>query len=210
MKENDDNKWSDYTADYLYQIIQVYRDHANEFFIQPNGVEYLPEGIVFKDNLHGNAKELYTVAYNLKPESVLECGCGGCYHLKNLSIILPATYINGFDITLYQLNFGKWFSQLLKEIEDRLFVMDFTKRTTTQQYEFVFTQAVIMHLSSDNGIKAMQNMKKMSSKYIFMIENPNHHGGIENWTKMVNEVFGDCDITRPSQYISHAILITKR
>jgi hypothetical protein len=53
-------------------------------------------------------------------------------------------------------------------------------------------------------------MKKMSSKYIFMIENMDHHGGKTDWLNMVWGVFDDCDIKYPSKYIDNAILITKR
>jgi hypothetical protein len=205
MKNSDDNLWADYTLDYLHQIIEVYRD-GGDFFISPDGLEYTENGIIFKDRIHGNSQEIYSLVYKLKPISILECGCGGCYHLKNISKILPDADIHGFDITESQINFGKWFARLPKSIEGNLSVMDFTKKTIPRQFEFVYTQAVIMHLSTANAYKAMLNMKAMSGKYVFMIENPNHHGGMDLWTEMVYGVFTHCSV----EHVGSGLLITKQ
>ena len=210
MKTHDDNDWSVYTKDYMYQIIQVLRDSENAFFITPTNVDYYDEGLVFKDKLHANFKELYQSAYKLGVQSILEVGCGGCYHLQNLRFLLPETEIHGTDISLQQIDFGRWFSTLPKDIDDNLFVMNVAKRIPERKYEFVFTQAVVMHQSTDNAMKMMENMKKISSRYIFMMENPNHHGGKDEWRGMVSAVFTDCDISYESRFGTDCVLITKK
>lgn len=209
MKEKDDSKWENYTEEYLHQIIQVYRDKENDFFITPGGVEYVGDDIEFKDKLHSNFQKLYKIAYRLKPKSILECGCGGCYHLKNLNALLPDAEIHGFDITQKQVSFGRWFSQLPKKIDENLFVMNLVTSVTPRQYEFVYTHAVIMHMGTANALSAMNNMKKMSSKYIFMMENPGHHGGVEAWHGMIKDVFGDCDIEWPASEFDPALIIKR-
>jgi SAM-dependent methyltransferase len=199
MKEKDDNDWTTYTEEYMKDIILTYRDCNNSFFVKDGW-----------EKLHPNFKAIYSVAKELNPASILECGCGGGYHLKNLFELLFNCSIWGFDVTEKQVDFGKWFSQLPPEVENNLFVMDLTGIVIENQFEFVFTNAVIMHLSTENARKALLNMKKLSSKYIFMVENPNHHGGKESWRAMLAEIFADCKIEYPSLYVEDAVLITKQ
>ena len=164
---------------------------------------------MLKDDLHPNAKELYNTVYKLHPESVMEVGCGGCYHLKNIHLLVPEIRLYGIDITMSQIDFGRWFSDLPQEVGDNLIMMDATENVPEDRYEFVFTQAVVMHQSTDNAIKIMKNMKDMSTKYIFMIENPGHHGGEDVWRSMVSGVFTDCEISYESRFNVNSILITK-
>jgi SAM-dependent methyltransferase len=198
MKEKDDNDWTTYTEEYMKDIILTYRDGNNSFFARDGW-----------DKLHPNFKAIYSTVLLFQPKTILECGCGGAYHLKNIAEMLPNSEIYGFDVTEKQVDFGRWFSQLPERVERNLFVMDLTGTVIDKQFEFVFTQAVIMHMSTDNAIKALRNMKKLSSKYIFMVENPDHHGGSVQWMKMLKEVFYAYRITFPTEYINHAILITK-
>jgi trans-aconitate methyltransferase len=209
MKEKDDNNWQEYTIEYLYQIIETYRDKNNDFFITKFEDQYDEGGlewIEFADKLHPNFMELYETAFFRKPKSILEIGCGGCYHLKNLKYILPDAEIHGCDVSPSQISFGKWFSKLPKEIEDNLFIMDFTKDKPERQYEFVFTQAVVMHQGYENAMAMMSNMRDTSSKYVMMIENPSHH---EDWDKMLSEVFEGWIMFRPNCYIEHAWLFRR-
>ena len=211
MKEKDDNDWTSYIYDYMHQIIQVYRDKQNEFFFTRGDVEFpiADEGLGFKVNLHSNMKEVYNTAYYLNPQSILEVGCGGCYHLKGLNIILPNSEIHGCDISQVQIDFGKWFSQLPPEIEENIFLHNVAQKELPRQYDLVFTNAVVMHQSNVNAICMMMNMKKASKKYILLIENPDHHGGEFLWRTMVKTVFIDCDISYKGHFIENAVLITK-
>jgi hypothetical protein len=73
------------------------------------------------------------------------------------------------------------------EFEKNLKVIDLTKELEyiDKTYEFVFTQAVVMHLSYDRAKKFLFNMKKLSNKYIFLIENQNNHNfaALKNFDK---------------------------
>ena len=203
MKKEDEHDWNTYSKDfYLFQLKHYYQDH----FISSDGLYYSENGIEFKNNIHPNCKELYSIVYKLQPKSILECGCGACVDLKNLGIILPESDIYGIDISKDQLDIKNWYTLLPEKIDKNVCVMDITKETPNRKFDFVFCNAVIMHLSTDNAIKALNNMKNISNKYVFLVENPNSH---LEWEKMVKEVFNDWEMSHSERFISHGILLSK-
>ena len=185
MKEKDDNIWSDYTKEYMRQIIENYRDGKGLFLDDIGMMDKYVIGI-------------YDVIEELNPKSILECGCGGCYNIKNLRTILPEAEVHGFDVSEEQLSFGMWFCDIGW---DGLSIMDITKDYPDRTYELVFTNAVIMHLSTDNAIKALKNMKRMTSKYILLQENPEHHGGVDEWMRMIKGVYPNWTIKTNEEII---------
>lgn len=205
MKQHDEYEWNNYTQEYSAQLAEIKRDDNQDFFI----TNFTDENgqIIFKDNLHNNWKEIYSSAYNLKPTSMLEVGCGGCYHLKNMRTILPNCEIHGVDLLQSQLDYGKTFSSLPEDISNNLNVMDLTKEKPNRQYEFVFSQAVVMHLSTENAKLFLENMKQTSSKYVFMIEGIKNH---EGWYDLVKSVFTDWDFSQPNRFVDYSILLTKK
>lgn len=210
MKQHDEYIWQNYTKEYSAQLQDVKNINRHDFFISAIQTDAFNKEIIsFGDNLHPNWCEIYAAAYRLKPKSILEIGCGGCYHLHNLDLLLPDAEIHGVDLLQSQLDFGKQFSELPEEIANNLRVMDFTKERPDRQYEFVFTQAVVMHLSTDNAVKFMNNMKAVSSKYLFLMEGVANH---ENWYDFVKSIFTEDEWTfeRPNKYIDNGILLTKK
>jgi len=206
MKKNDDFDWDKYTEDgYLRQQQEYLRTKENDLFITENGIYYSENGIEFRDNLHPNCKELYHYVNKLQPQSILECGCGACFTLKNLEVITSNTELYGIDISKKQLEVSNLFTQLSGNLLKNVSVMDITKDIPDRKFDFVFTNAVIMHLSTDNAIKALNNIKKISNKYVFLVENINSHDG---WYDMVKEVFYDWDMSRTSRFIQYGILLT--
>jgi len=204
MKDKDDfTDWSKYLKEYMqHSIIETYR---NGFQIFVKNVGYEP-GIKFYDNMSGSLKQVYTLVYRLTPMSVLECGCGGCYNIRNLRVLFPHIEVHGFDISKEQLSFGVWLCNIGRE---GLSVMDITKDQPNRKYDFVFTQAVIMHLSTDNAMKALNNVKTMSNKYIYLSENPDHHGGMDEWMGMVKTVFHEWKMTICNEFGGEFILLEK-
>jgi SAM-dependent methyltransferase len=208
MKLVDDWDWSKYTeSDYIPQYTEVTQDHLFDLFISEDGIYYSDGEIKFKDKLHANHMEIYTAIYNLKPKSILECGTGGCYHLKNIWRILPEAEIYGCDISQAQLDFGKKISDLPRHIEDNLFLLDISRDVATRTFEFVFTQAVIMHLSTVRAMNALFNIRDMSEKYVMLMENGTCH---EKWELMIEMVFVGWEMSHPSKYVKEAILLTKK
>lgn len=208
MKEKDDNDWNNYTIEYLYQIIESYKKKENDFFFNQDDIDYWRGELDFKNNIHPNAKAIYDIAYLLKPSSILEVGCGGCYHLKALSQLLEDSDIYGCDISPQQISFGMWFSELPQRVLDNLFIMNFAKHKPDRQYEMIFTNAVVMHQSTDNALKMMENMRDASSKYVLMIENPNHHN---KWYDMMKLVFHKgWSFYTHDRYTHHSYLWTRK
>lgn len=208
QKLNDEYVWNNYHSEYVAQLAEIKRDDNQDFFI----TEFEKNedgGLTFHDNLHPNWMELYETAYRLKPKSILECGCGSSMHLKNIYTISVSHFeaeIHGIDLLKEQLEFGKKFSSLPQAIAENLSVMNMAENKPDRQYEFVYTQAVVMHQSTANAIKMLKNMKETSSKYVFMIEGVKNH---ENWYDMVKNVFDGWTFSQPNKYVDYSILLTK-
>ncbi len=213
-KPNDEYNWTNYTLEYSTQLKHIKEQDKQDFFITEFSIDpkYLNIRFSEKDNLHQNWKELYHTAYQVRPKSVFECGCGGGYHLQNLHLILQKdTIIGGCDLLQTQLSYAEGFStKLPQEVFDRLQVLDLAQEIEVEkQYEFVFSHAVVMHLSTSRAYTFLQNMKKLSSKYVFLVEGVKNH---ENWYDMVKEVFPEAEwnFELTSRYIDYGILLTKR
>lgn len=206
MKKNDEYNWPDYTKEYEQQLEDVKIKDGNDFFVTKFDADN--DGIVFYDNLHPNWMEIYYQAWKLKPKSIFECGVGACYHIKNLHTILPDSEISGIDLLQSQLDLGKKFSDLPDDIFNKLFALDFTSGISIEdQYEFVYTQAVIMHLSTENARRFLKNMDKICSKNILLIEGVNNH---ENWPELVADTLPNYTIERTNKYINYGLLLTKK
>jgi trans-aconitate methyltransferase len=203
-KTEDEYNWAVYTAEYSAQLNEIKRDDNNDFFIST--FEQDGDGLSFGGNLHNNWKEIYEMAYRLKPKTILETGCGGCYHIKNLSVLLPESEISGCDLLRTQLEFGRTFSELPDRI--KTWQHNMTSGPPAGQYEFVFSQAVVMHLSTENARLMLSNMKAASTKYVMMVEGVKNHA---NWYDLVKEVFGpDWEFSQPNKYVTNSILLTKK
>ena len=204
MKVEDEYVWQNYTAEYTAQLKEIERDDDNVFFI----TNYTAENNVidFHDNLHPNWKEIYQTVYELKPKTILEMGCGGCYHIKNVHTLLPEAKITGVDLLRTQLDFGRAFSKLPESIET--YQLNCVQNKTQDQHEFVFSQAVVMHLSTENAVKMLANMRDSSPKYVMMVDGVKKQAG---WYDMVKSVFGpEWEFTQPNKFIDNSILLIKK
>lgn len=210
---NDDFNWSTYTDEHYYpQQLEIIRTNHCDLFISPSGLTYNGNEIQFNDNLHPNTKELYHIVHKLQPKSILECGCGAGISLKNLEIIAPDAEIYGVDISEKQLNMSKWFTKVSDKLNQHMSVMDITKQMPDRKFDFIFTNAVIMHLMPDRANSALNNMKNASNKYVYLSENkaPVRNTLIDT----VNGIFSDWEITYCNNYIDNnnpfvGILLTK-
>lgn len=210
MKENDEYNWPDYHREYVGQLNELRKKDGLDFFITHFTAN---ETIIFHDNLHPNWKELYSTIYELKPKSVFEVGCGGCYHIKNIVTILPLLEgnIGGMDLLGDQLRFGISFADLPISIARHLLIGNFTDsedvKKIAQGYELVYSHAVVMHMGTENAVRTLQNMAKVSYKYILLIEGLVNH---ENWFDLVKETLPDWEFCVIGNYIDNSILLTKK
>ena len=210
---NDEFAWSTYTDDHYYpQQLEVIRDKLHDHFISPSGLTYTNGEIEFNDNLHPTSKELFYIIHKLQPKSILECGCGAGFTLKNLEIIIPDAEIYGVDISEKQIEMSKWFTKISDKIYNHMSVMDITKQMPDRKFDFIFTNAVIMHLIQFRVIDALNNMKNASNKYIYLSENkaPNRNTFIST----VKDIFNDWEMSYSDKFIKEdnpfvGILLTK-
>lgn len=208
MKTTDDYNWNDYTKEYSHQMLsevsRIWDVLIKKFEINNNVIN-------FYDNLHDNWKEIYHQVVLNNVKSVFECGCGLGHHIRNISTIKSEIEISGCDIAQSQIDFGKSFINF-DEKKYNIAITDFSKKNAfmqfNRQYEFVFTQAVTMHLSYDKAKVFVENMIKLSSKYVLLVESNAH-----DYEALVAEVLKTNNIiakvTKTNKYIQHGILIEK-
>jgi hypothetical protein len=208
QKLNDEYNWENYTKEYSGQLKQIEKDDNQTFFI--TDYEEKEGEIVFKDPLHPNWKEIYAAAYDLKPESIFECGFGGCYHLKNLHKILPDTKISGCDLLQTQMDFGVEFSDVPDSIKENMKIMDFTQNSLKYdvgKHEFVYSQAVVMHLNTERAKRFLKNMGKISSKYIVLSEGYKNH---KDFFGMIRECLPEFELTALHKHLPNCLELEKK
>jgi hypothetical protein len=210
-KQTDDFTWDNYSSQfYEREMVSILQGNYRLDMLVTNSF-FDGSTVNYSDNLHSNWKELYNQIGTLEVSSVFECGTGCAHHLINIYNLFPEIVINGCDYSQSQLDLGyKYFSLDDYSFAKRLRVLDMTSKKATEGVatsEFVFTQAVTMHLSWDRAKDCLFNMGKLSSKYIYLIENINAH----NYPELLREALPDFEtIPANTKYIEGAILLKKK
>ena len=209
-KLHDDFIWDSYSEDYYErEMVDVLQSRDGLDMIIENSEVKNCEAI-FKDNLHPNWCELYHQVVKLGVSSVFECGTGCGHHLINIKKLCPSIEINGCDYSKKQIDLGyKHFNLREYDFSDRLFVKDFTEDLDTgdiQPHEFVFTQAVTMHLAYEKAKKFIRNMGSVSSKYVFLIENITAH----DYPSLFEEVLPEFERIHDSKYLDTGFLLKRK
>jgi hypothetical protein len=209
MKTHDDFIWENYSLRYGSEIQTEFLHKGIDMIVSEVELDDKNE-LIFTDNLHPNWKELYHLIHKLKVKSIFECGCGCAHHLINSQKINPNLLVNGCDYSDSQIKLGVSYFGLEKyEFSKRLKVRDMTNIPDIEslgKHEFVYTQAVAMHLSDERVRKFLHNMSLLSSKYIFMIENVSAH----DWNSLIKEFFPEFERVIDNKYIDYGILLKKR
>lgn len=190
-KENDDFEWAEYTEKYYKPQVNQMKNEGIEFIIKNSYIEN--DQIIWKDNIHFLAKQLYGIIAELKPETVYECGCAGGHHLYNIKKLLPDTMVSGCDLLQSQIDVMSKEMSISQGIIDNIEVLDFSLPLpdNTKKYDFVFTNAVAMHLNTIKGEQFLKNISLISKKYIYFIENKS----MQNFSKIFSDYFSDYEIT---------------
>ena len=210
VKGGDDFVWGSYT-DLFYRNELLGGVHENrpiiEDFAEKDGE------LIFLDQhpgIHENHREIYHQVHRLKPMSAFECGCGAAQHLINIKKTSPDVVLGGCDYSQSQIDLGfEHFDLDNYEFSKNLLVRDLTNNQGIEElgkYEFVYTQAVTMHLSYERAKKFLLNMKKISTKYIFLIENFTMH----DYDSLINECLPEYErVVGKNKYISAILLVRK-
>lgn len=191
FKKHDDYNWDTYTqTDYKKQLetfLLTGDANGNGKDMIVNNFSIVDGELNLKDNLHPNWKELYHQVTKLNVKKIFECGCGCAHHLINIYRINPEIDINGCDYSQSQINLGKEkFNLNQYPFSNKLYVKDLAIIQNIKDEDisdFVFTQAVTMHLEHNKAKNMLINMGKLSSKYIFLMENWSKH----NYENLLSE-----------------------
>ncbi|MFH0892352.1 MAG: class I SAM-dependent methyltransferase [Candidatus Falkowbacteria bacterium] len=116
---------------------------------------------------------LYETILQLKPDSVLEMGCGSGLHLKNISVIAPDIRLSGFDRSPEQIAF---LHELFPDLRANIFVGDATTDSSFPSADIAYTMAVIMHIhKGDTHLTALANLFNSANKQVVMVERWKNH-----------------------------------
>jgi len=183
-KEIDDFVWVEYTERYYLNEMDETEADGNHYLIKDS---YVGEDgkIIFKDKIHPNCALFCRDAERLKIKSAYECGCSCGYHLYNIQKLFPKVSVAGCDLLSTQVYTAAHRLKIPSFITDNIKIMDFSiedaHKKVGKKYEYVFTNAVIMHLAHDKAVRFIRNMAEISSKYIRLSENcPNIEDMIED------------------------------
>ena len=126
--------------------------------------------LIVKDKkLIPNAKLLYETCLKLNPKSIFEVGFGYCNHLVSIKKLLPNTSINGCDISQAMYDAAKKRQgDLLSNFN--LKIEDFLLLNTDERFDMVYSQAVVMHMSTERAKESIKKMCKISNKYVMIID----------------------------------------
>lgn len=144
---------------------------------------------------------------------MLECGCGGCYHLYNIHRLMPEVDVRGCDLLASQVETAAGEKLgVPAEIRQRVVVTDFSEAGAPavigRKFELVFSHAVIMHLKHEKAVQFLKNMMSVAERWVLLVENPalNDFGAI----------FADAGIDRTftreaaNRYVPFGVLWTLR
>jgi SAM-dependent methyltransferase len=176
MFKRDEYDWHKYTETYKDQVFGI---AAPSFTIDlSDGKFRFVDGKIQLDTallpLQESARILYEISHALRPNSILEVGCGAGGNLYNIKKILPDVKINGFDLLGSQIEL---FQKLYPEFKGRsnIFTHDITLSPPNIKADMVYTCTVIMHIHGHNRhLKALMNMFHAANEHVVLVE---------DWTK---------------------------
>lgn len=182
-KKNDDFNWETYFIEYGQQI-EAEKNHKH--IIEKD--QYHFDGTTLRNTqrlgVHPNWRLLYETILQLNPKTVLECGCGFGDSVANIKVLKPDIHIVGKDIGEGQLYKAKKRHPEIDTYQHQ--DMTATLPDDHEVYDLVYTQAVLMHMNTNENWKdAMLNVFKYSTKYVLMMENWTKHDFLDDAKEIV-------------------------
>ena len=167
IKLQDDYEWQNvYPASHLQQTQQI--EQKDELFELPIDVKIV-NGKIFIPNttkdIHINQKIILEKIIEVLPQSVFEVGFGYGNNLIGIHRLLPEVELNGCDISWKQHYMALQRYGECKKFQ--LIVGDFLELDIPDNsFDFVFSQAVLMHMSTERAMLALEKMVRISKKYV--------------------------------------------
>ena len=170
IKFKDDFDWDLYTIHYKAELEQMKSENLsiikfNDYaFINNKLICNIKNGLI----LHTNHHVLYETLFILNPKNVIEFGCGGGDHLRNINTLNNQIVLNAFDRSTNQIELLK---QRHPNLNANIKIQDITKKfEMNNKYDISYSQAVIMHIK-DGHIQALENMFNIANNQVILMEN---------------------------------------
>lgn len=187
---NDMFNWSLYNIHYRGEMKE--NNKINTVELKKGDYAY-KKGNLIKENkkikpLNENWRLIYETVLDLKPDSVLELGCGNGMHINNIQTLAPEIKLFGLDRDKEQINYLR---QIYPQLKAGIRETDATKPFPAgflPKVDLSFTQAVIMHLYTNNShLGALANLFNISNKYVVLMERWKNHNIMEDILNLKKE-----------------------
>jgi ubiquinone/menaquinone biosynthesis C-methylase UbiE len=166
IKLQDDYEWQNvYPASHFQQTQQLEQSILFELppdVIIVDGKIVIPNG---DKDMHINPRIIFEKIIEVSPQSVFEVGFGYGNNLVGIHRLLPQIELNGCDISWKQHYMALQRYGECKKFQ--LIVGDFLELDIPDNsFDFVYSQAVIMHMSTERAMIALEKMVRISKKYV--------------------------------------------
>jgi SAM-dependent methyltransferase len=184
--KKDTFNWSLYNLHYrgeLKQSLKEFTQTLNEgdYIFSDKKLKQINDKI---KPLHMNHLQMYETILQLNPLSIFELGCGNGMHLHNLQVLIPTTKLFAVDLLKEQLDFlHNTYPELNADLKQMDATIPFSE--DMPKVDLAFTQAVLMHIHTDNKhLVALANLFKISKKYVILFESTRTHNYLADMKKL--------------------------
>ena len=178
-KFKDDFDWDLYTTHYKAEL--RYNSANCLLIINPSDYIFINNklicNIINKTKLQSNHHLLYETILILNPKSIIEFGCGGGDHLKNLNTLNNIIQLNAYDRSIDQINLSK---KRHPNLNANFLLQNITELFSLPQgIQVAYSHAVIMHIK-DGHMQALENMFNTALNQVVLMENWFEHDFFED------------------------------
>ncbi len=180
---DDDFNWESYTADSYERRLVGVVEKGNQAVAKEGELSFDAASGTVKTStrpLHPNQQLIYEAIGQLQPGSVHEAGCGAGDHVANAINLFPEITFSGSDRGATQLDLPV---NRHPELQGMVGLQDLTMPYSHKwpKVDFVYTQAVIMHIhTAVSHFVALSNLVAMSNKYVLLMENYQCHNFVRD------------------------------
>lgn len=185
VKTQDDYNWDFYPQVHYAQTLDLINNQGLMFQLPENPI--VKDGKIDKSyKIHANHRLIYEFVLNNDIKSVFEIGCGYANHLVSLYRLNNNLHLAGCDISDKQIEFAKMRYEEVKNFD--IAICDFINFEPTRKYDLVYSQAVLLHLSTDRVKRCIEKMCKLSNKYVLFLDGGMALPDFKNWLKQFGRV----------------------